>query len=50
MTLEEFLAARLSDDEAAANAAAAPSPWKAADHESDNWIVTDATATGAPHL
>jgi Family of unknown function (DUF6221) len=38
-----FLAARLDEDEAAAKAAQAPSPWKAAVHESDHWIVTDAT-------
>jgi hypothetical protein len=38
-----FLAARLDENEALAKAAQAPSPWKAADHESDHWIVTDAT-------
>jgi hypothetical protein len=40
--LAAFLAARLDEDEAAAKAAKAPSPWKAAEHEADNWIVTDA--------
>jgi Family of unknown function (DUF6221) len=41
--LVAFLAARLDEDEAVANAAQAPAPWKAAVHESDTWIVTDAT-------
>ncbi len=38
-----FLRARLDEKEATAKAAQAPSPWKAASHESDSWIVTDAT-------
>jgi hypothetical protein len=38
-----FLKARLDEDEKAAKAAQAPSPWRAAVHESDTWIVTDAT-------
>ena len=38
-----FVTARLDEYEAAAKAAQAPSPWKAAGHESDSWIVTDAT-------
>jgi hypothetical protein len=37
-----FWAARLDEIEMAAKAAQAPSPWKAAVHESDTWIVTDA--------
>jgi hypothetical protein len=37
-----FLKARLDEAEAVAKAAQAPSPWKAATHESDHWIVTDA--------
>ena len=41
--IAEFVAARLDEDEAAANATESPSPWKGADDESDNWIVTDAT-------
>ncbi|MGH3222260.1 MAG: DUF6221 family protein [Streptosporangiaceae bacterium] len=43
MTIAEFLAARLDEDEAAAKACQAPSPWKAADQEWDHWIITDAT-------
>src|SRR6266704_3579789 len=38
-----FLRARLDEKEATAKAAQAPSPWKAAGHPSDTWIVTDAT-------
>jgi Family of unknown function (DUF6221) len=41
--LTAFLNARLDEDEAIAAAAQAPSPWRAAVHESDTWIVTDAT-------
>jgi len=44
LSLTAFLAARLDEDEAAARAASAPSPWKAAEHEADSWIVTDATS------
>jgi len=40
--LAAFYGARLDEDEAAAKACESPSPWKAADHESDTWIVTDA--------
>ena len=38
-----FFKARLDEIEAAAKAAQSPSPWKAATHEADSWIVTDAT-------
>jgi len=37
-----FVNARLGEDEKLAKAAQAPSPWKAATHEADSWIVTDA--------
>jgi Family of unknown function (DUF6221) len=37
-----FMNARLAEVEAVAKAAQAPSPWKAATHEADSWIVTDA--------
>lgn len=40
--IAEFLRARWDEDEVTAKAASAPSPWKAATHESDSWIVTDA--------
>ena len=43
MTLTEFLTARYDEEEAAAKACQSPSPWKAATHPSDHWIVTDAT-------
>ena len=43
MTRTEFLAARYDEEEAAAKACQSPSPWKAATHPSDHWIVTDAT-------
>lgn len=39
--LTDFLQDRLDEDEAAAKACQSPPPWKAADHESDTWIVTD---------
>lgn len=41
--LAAFWRARLDEDEAVAKAAQSPSPWKAATHEADTWIVVDAT-------
>jgi len=38
-----FLEARLDEEAAMARACQSPSPWKAATHWADSWIVTDAT-------